>query len=218
MDSKERTTRLNLFGNAITTELNQLRNPLTSSWSYVYPSEDTYSTYCVNADGARIYFSFPGYGDEPKRLSISGWLHIGKGKQYVQMYDEQNNKLSTGEITVALERGATNIAKDILRRFLPHYLEVFALAQHKVATDAAYENRVESNLEAMFNMAGWIMPYRSEHSTQLRRENSGRINGYTVKATASATANEQQLDIDGLTLAQAAHIISLLQQWPKRRS
>lgn len=214
MDSKERTAKLNLFGSAITSELNQLRSPLTSSWSYVTPTEDTYSTYCVNAVGARIYFSFTSYGDEPKRLSISGWLHIGKGKQYVQVYDEQHNKLSTGEITVALERGATNIAKDILRRFLPHYLEVYALAQHKVATDAAYEGNIVANLAALSQLAGWIAP-RQEQYREVQRQNSGRVNGRYVTITASARSADQAITIDDLTLLQVAHILAYLKSQPK---
>jgi hypothetical protein len=119
--SQERTAQLNALGSAIAIALTNLQSPLASRWEYVTSKETTYATYCENADGARIYFQHA-QRDEG-RLHISGWFHIGKNTQY--------NRLSAGEITVAISKGTENIAKEILRRFLPHYLEVFASAQQR---------------------------------------------------------------------------------------
>lgn len=215
MNSQERTQELNRLGSAIAQAITNLQNPLASAWRYVTPTEDTYSTYCVNAEGARIYFQHA-QGNET-RLSISGWLHIGKNTQYVQVYDKDHNRLSAGEITVGIYRGVENIAKEILRRFLPHYLEVFALAQCKVKDDARYEASVLANLTALSKAACLTLPYHDERRNEVLRTNSGSTNGFYIKLTASATPDEQQLDIDHLTVEQAAYILNYLKAQPQRK-
>jgi hypothetical protein len=218
MTSQERTRSLGVLGTAIAHELTNIQNPLASAWRYVVPAEDTWQTYLVNGEGARIYIQ---YTDERidgqvSRLSISGWLHIGKNQQYVQVYDEHNNRLSSGSITVALARGIENIAKDILRRFLPHYLEVFALAQRKVAADARYEHSLTENLRVLCDKAGLKPPYHDERRTEIPRQQTGSVNGYYITINASANADDQEITLDHLSIEQAAYLLKWIKTQPRR--
>lgn len=204
MDSTERTQRLSALGRQIAIELRKLEG--LRPWTFVEPTENTYSVYLRNAGDARIYIEFDGY-NEPKRLTISGWLHIGKNRSYVDVY-ENGERVFVPSITVALSRGCEVIAKEIARRFLPEYLRIFALAQQKVAKEIAHDTKLTQNLERMARVVG-VKALNVSTST-------GRVNttlnfrtGESQYHHLSVSDDAVQLALD-VTLEQAETILRFL--------
>lgn len=207
MTSAERTIALSALARQIAVELNKLPHGNTV-WAHIEPTEDTYSVYLRNGTDARIYLSFDSY-NEPTRLSISGYLHIGKKGSYVEVYERGEDgtgwyKVSPApSISVAIARGCAAIAKDIAKRFLPEYLRVFALAQTKVQSDADYEATIAANLQRLANVAKVTVREAGQKSFSF---STGESQYHTV----AVSANDADLKLDSLTFEQAEHIIRYL--------
>jgi len=212
MTSTERTTKLSTLGRDIATELRKL-NPLRP-WTFVEPTEDTYSVYLRNAGQARIYIQFDGY-NEPTRLTVSGYLHIGKNGQYVEVYERGAdgrgwNRASVPIITIALKRGPEAIAKDIAKRFLPEYLRVFALAEAKGAADAEYDGKITANLQRLAKAAGENVGTEDIRGRgEVRKDFTFRV-GDSRYYTVTASAKDCSLKLDALSIEQAEVIIRYL--------
>ena len=214
MTSAERTAALSLWGRAIAQVLNDNYTKLRP-WTFVEPTEDTWSVYLRNAGKARIYIQFDQY-EVPKRLIISGWQHIGKNTSYVEVYEKGAdgsgwNKQSVPSITVALARGHNAVAKDIAKRFLPEYLRIFALAEEKVAADLAYEGKIAANLQRLAAVAGVkLLGAESTYRGEQRKEFSWRVG--TAYHEVKVNDHEADLKLNDLTFEQAEHIIKYLQK------
>lgn len=212
MTSAERTIALSGLARQIATELRKL-NPLRP-WTFVEPTENTYSVYLRNAGKARIYLQFDGY-NEPTRLSISGILNIGKNNQYVEVYERGAdgtgwNRVNAPSITVAIARGPEAIAKDIAKRFLPEYLRVFQLAVDKVQADTDYDAAITANLQRLASVAGEKLPSEQNYRGEVNKNFTLHIgnNYYTV----TASAKDCSLKLDNLTIEQATYIIKYLRK------
>jgi hypothetical protein len=219
MTSAERTIALSELARQIAFELNQI-TPLRP-WTFVLPTEDVYSVHLRNAGKARIYIQFDQY-ENPKRLSVSGYQHIGKNGQFVEVYEnvKRNDythweRVTVPSITVAISRGPEAIAKDIAKRFLPEYLRIFALAEEKVATDAAYEAKIETNLQRLAAMAG--VNFHSEDGLNYRGEQRKSFSWKVGTAYHEVKVNDHDADLklNDLTFEQAEKIITLLKHWEK---
>ena len=217
MTSTERAKFLTFLGTALAPALSAL-NP-QRPWTFVEPTEDTYTVYLRNAGKARIYLqleSSKGY-DLNDRILVTGHMHIGKNGSYVEVYEDRRGengtrweRVSAPRITVAVSKNPEAIAKDIAKRFLPEYLRVFALAEDKLAKDAAYECRIVTNLERLAECAGVpVAPqnYRGEVNNQFTM----RI-GERQYHSVSVTDHDADLKLDSLTFEQAEHIIKYLKQ------
>lgn len=200
MTSQERTQALSGLARQIATELRKLLP--ARPWTFVEPTEDTYSVYLRNAGKGRIYLSFDGY-NEPTRLSISGHLHIGKDNRFVEVY-ERSSRVTLPSITVAIKRGPEAVAKDIAKRFLPEYLRILELAEQKVAEAAAYEATIAEHRNHLAAVCGVKL-----HPQDECHDFSWHLGGYhTVKI------NEKNVDLKlvDLSFAQAEHIIKYLKE------
>jgi hypothetical protein len=216
MNSTERTKALSEIALQIAAELRELE-PLRP-WTFVEPTEDTYSVYLSNAGDARIYIGFDGY-NESTRLTISGHMHIGKNGSYVEVYEKGAdgsgwNHVYSPSITVAIKRGPKAVAKDIAKRFLPEYLRVFALAKAKVAEDNAYDTAITANLQHLAKVAGESVPESFSWRREGRKSFTWRLRGNYHTVTASA--EDCSLKLDNLTLEQAEQIIRLLKTEKRR--
>ena len=217
MTSAERTSILTTLGSRIAEELRKL-NP-ARPWTVVEPTEDTYAVYLRNAGQARIYLHFEGYGStEGQRLVVSGWQHIGKNSQYVEVYERCPvgsgwYRQNAPSITVSVKRGPEAIAKDISKRFLPEYLRIFALAEAKVTTDLAYARTLVDNLLRLAKVAGVTVPTDNTWRGEQRKYFSLHIgNSYH---TVQANEKDADLKLSSLTFEQAEHIIRYLKQTPR---
>jgi hypothetical protein len=207
MDNTERTQLLSFYGRAISGALNALV-PLRP-WTFVEPTENTYSVGLRNAGNGRIYLQFDGY-EAPKRISISGSLHVGNLGQYVEVYergaDGKGWKIASRlpVITVTVAKNPEAIARDIVRRFLPEYLRVLALAEEKVAANNAYEATIAANLQRLAKATGTALPWSSELRNNFTWK---RGNNYH---TVTASAEDCSLALDNLTFEQAEKIIAVI--------
>lgn len=215
MTSTERTQLLSHYGRNIAEALRAIA-PL-KPWTFVEPTEDTYSVYLRNAGKARIYLQFDGYGHEkPTRLSISGHLNIGKNNQYVEVYEMGADgtgwyKASVPSITVTCAKNPEAIAKDIMRRFLPEYVRVLALAEDKLAKDTAYEAKIAANLLRLADVAG-VEINSTEHLNgrgEVRKDFTLCI-GESQYHKVNVTDHDADLKLDSLTFEQAEYIIRYL--------
>ena len=221
METAERIDVLTKLGRTIA---NLLTNP-QGSWYFVEPTDDVWSVYMHNAQGARIYLSLThskGY-NAYDRVSVSGWQHIGKHGAYVEVYQRDLGfqtggwtRASSPDITVAVARGAEAIAKDIAKRFLPKYLAIFAAAQRKVAEDAAYDSRITNTLKRVADAAGFTVPKLGEYDREVRREVSGKIG--KVEVIIKAYTERVELKLDDLSTAQAEAVLQFLKALPKGES
>jgi len=213
MTSAERTTELSGLGRQIALELRH--TPATYPWVFVEPIEDTYSVYLSNPENkARIYLQFDGY-EKPSRLSISGYLQIGKNGQYVEVYEKGAdgtgwNRATPPSITVAISRGCAAIAKDIAKRFLPEYLRVFSLAQAKVQADADYDAKITANLQRLAKVADVKLLQAEETFRGETRKSFHFKVGDSRYYDVTTSANDCSLKLDTLSFEQAEHIIRYL--------
>lgn len=97
-----------------------------------------------NKDGAEVYMH-PVW-NKPGRLEIAGTMPSKNGTVYGRTIPDR--------ITVSAKRGAKAIARDITRRFLPGYLELYANAtEEKRKHEAAYKEARES-MERLATLCG----------------------------------------------------------------
>lgn len=207
MTSAERTSVLSMLGRSIAEILTVLDGPLSlMGWKFVEPSEDSYSVYMQNTDGARIYLSLissTGY-DKNDRVNVTGWFNIGKAGAFVEVRD--NNVRVYTEITVAASRNPEAIAKDIAKRFLPKYLAAFERALAIVEAEKAYELHITNALKLVADAAGITVPKTSEYDRELRTSVSGRVGSVAVYIKTYDGCIE--LKLDGLTTAQAIDVLA----------
>ena len=98
---------------------------------------------------------------------------------------------------------------NIARRFLPEYLRIFALAEDKVAKDAAYEAKIAANLQRLAKATGTHVSTEAPNGRGEVRKNFTwklRDNYHTV----TASAKDCSLTLDNLTLEQAEKVIAIL--------
>ena len=210
MTSAERTIALSGYARQIATELNKL-NPLRP-WTFVEPTEDTYNVYLRNAGKARIYIQYSHYGDTNTRLSINGYMHIGKNGSYVEVHEQSStgwNKTSAPSITVAIARGCAAIAKDIAKRFLPEYMRVFALAEAKVKASSEYDALITDNLQRLAKVAGVTVPSAQQRYNEVNKSFSFRV-GDSRYYSVTTSAKDCSMKLDTLSFEQAEHIIKYL--------
>jgi len=213
MTSAERTAALYSLGLAIAAELCTLE-PL-HPWTAVEPTEDTYSVYLRNAGQARIYLKFDsskGY-DLNDRVLVTGYMHIGKNGQYVEVYDRGAddtgwNKVWAPRITTALSRGPVAIAKDIAKRFLPEYLRVFALVQAKVQANADYDAAITANLQRLAKVAGVTVSTEQQRYSEVNKSFHFRVGQRYYDVTAST--KDCSMKMSSLSIEQAEYIIRYL--------
>jgi hypothetical protein len=107
---------------------------LGEGWG-VDPDFDANGRMLDHTDGRRLHIYTTGWpGNLTRRVIISGSLPYRPG-QYIEPG-------SRTEITVAAERGAAVIAREITRRLMPGYIDALAKVRARNATeDAAWESQ-----------------------------------------------------------------------------
>jgi hypothetical protein len=212
MTSKERTIALSGYALQIAFELHAKHG---QAWEFVKPTEDVYSVYLRNAQGARIYLQFEsskGY-DLNDRVLVTGHMHLGKNGSYVEVYDRGAdgtgwNRVSAPSITVALSRGCQAIAKDIAKRFLPEYLRVFAMALDKVQADADYDAQITANLQRLAKVAGVAVSTEQQCYGEVNKSFHFSVRQRYYDVTASA--KDCSMKMSSLTIEQCEFIIKYL--------
>jgi hypothetical protein len=190
--------------------LETLRTDLARILNFKYvtfPAAEEREGYLVTPEGARVYVSYEGY-NQYERVSVSGYLNIGKNNQYVEAYDPANNnqRVSLESISVAVKRGAEVIAKEITRRFLPQYLRIFALAQARVRRDVEYQSNVRRNLVTLLPLIGKTEKDLREDYSEISYYTEGR--GY---GTIRSHEDSVTLTLNSVSVEKAKQILAILE-------
>lgn len=198
-------------------ELNNLTLDIASALGWQYTQDDEGFAKTINQPNgnAKLYIS-QRYGVNVTHVLISGSLHVGRDGQYVEVYENVVDsrgdftweRQNAGEISVAIARGPAVIAKEITRRFLPHYLHVLALAEAKVLADTAYETDVRLNLLRLAHAAGTTVAFDDTNRWDKREAFSLSIG--EVYGTVHASTKTATLELRSLTIEQAEKVLRLL--------
>lgn len=121
-------------------------------------------------------------------------------------YDE-NGDVS---INVSEVRGPEEIARDILRRFLPQYREIYAKCCQRKAENAAYRDRLYVQAQAITKAAGLPAPGRLENSNSEYRLHLGNVTEQGWYGTVQVYDKSINLDLRGVTVANAEKILAIL--------
>jgi hypothetical protein len=200
-------------------ELNQLAQEIAENlgndWFNSQDDEGYHKHLYQVGTNAKLYVS-QSYGTKSTHVVISGSLHVGRDGQYVEVYENVVDsrggftweRQSAGEISVAIARGPAVIAKEIQRRFLPHYLHVLALAEAKVVADTAYETDVRLNLRRLAKAADTTVTFDDTNRWDKREAFSLSIG--EVYGTVHASTKTATLELRSLTIKQAEAILQAL--------
>ena len=188
---------------------------LGSDWTVDFDDEGYVKYIKSLTSNAKLYLS-QRYGTKSTHVTISGSLHVGRDGQYVEVYENVVDsrgdftweRQNAGEISVAIARGPAVIAKEITRRFLPHYLHVLALAEAKVLADTAYETDVRLNLLRLAHAAGTTVAFDDTNRWDKREVASISIG--EVYGSIHASDKTATLELRSLTIAQAEEILRLV--------
>lgn len=211
MNSQERLSALSKIVIEISQALNAEYTRLRP-WTFVTPDPDSYGVCLRDAGNGRIWFQFvssTGY-DKNDRLHISGDLNIGKNRSYVEVRDENYNRISAGEITVAVNRGAKVIAREIAGRLLPHYLDVLQKANEKLQKDADYEAKIKANIRRIATALEFSTVAEYDHRGELNRSLTLKTHGHYH--TVKVNSDDVDMALGSLTFEQAEHIIAYLKK------
>jgi hypothetical protein len=189
---------------------------LGAPWTYTRPTDpDTY-VYIVGENGARIYVALSGSYDNPDRVEISGYLNIGRNRQYVNVYEKSASggwdRASVPSISVALKRGPEAITKEIQRRFLPEYLRIFALALAQLQKDNERDTRVLDNLKRLGKIVNaHVKEDRDNGHGYIEEQRTSVSIGYiNVYGTITVSSDTATLELRSLTIEQAERVLKAL--------
>ncbi len=172
----------------------------TPVWTFK-PMDEPYPTqYISGPNEAELSIRIETYGARKGRIEISGNFHIGRDRQFVDVREwngSQRSKLP--EISVAGDRGAQAIAKEIQRRFLPEYLPLLAKAIVRRNESNTYEDKTRANLATLAEIAGARVP-----------EDRGRTTTYFTGGDIQVSGDSITLKLSSLSVEQAKQILEMM--------
>ena len=160
----------------------------------------------------------PEYNDST-RLTVVGITPRGKNRQYVRVYVPSAtggwDEFKFSSIGVSAKKTAEQIAKDIVRRFLPNYRKAVILVRAKIAADEKYAADKRANLEACARTLNATLrsDYRDIRGCDAVYEPLGSFHsniGDTIRIEVKASANDVDVDIDNLTVEQAKAVLQFI--------
>jgi hypothetical protein len=188
----------------------EIAHQLGGGWKVKTVREDQLdypSRWIVNADypGAELTVRIGSYGAERGRVCVHGSLHVGRNNSYETVY-ENGQKVDAPSITVAMDRGAGVIAREIARRMLPEYLRILALAVAQAEKHNAKADARTATMRQLAKLTGGKMP-------DVTREDSGRVwlgGSRHDQVTVSYGGDSVTFERLSVTVEQAEHIIRYL--------
>ena len=171
-----------------------------------YPTQYIVNTENRDAEiSVRLDYSKKGY------VALSGSLHIGKNRQYVEVHETSADgtgwyKQTVPTITVRLDRGIAAVVQAIKSRLLPEYLRILVLAQKKVADEKIYHSKVRGILDR-------LAPIVNESTAKLTEEASSLSFYHSTKGHGSIQAHGDgtvSLELHSISEEKARKILSLL--------
>lgn len=160
-----------------------------------------------------LYFRADDYGIKG-RIEVHGNFHIGRGTGNsfvdVREYLPGDGRTTLPSITVAISRGAEAIAKEIKRRFLPEYTDLYNKAVAKRDSQIAYEDKVFQNLSRLAAIVSKPITENATHSSE-RRTSFDYYRNNGPYADVSCSADTATLKIHNLSIDMAESILRMIE-------
>jgi hypothetical protein len=182
-----------------------IASALGSPWQHVAQDEPYPTQYIVNTENRDAEISVRLDYSNKSRVALSGSLHIGKNRQYVEVR-ENGERQTVPTVTVNLERGIGAVVQAINKRLLPEYLRLLALAQKQVAAENDYHSKVRGILNR-------LAPLVNESTAKLQDEASSLSFYHSTKGHGSIQAHGDgtvSLDLNSISEEKAKRILALL--------
>jgi hypothetical protein len=127
---------------------------------------------------------------------VHGNFHIGRDKQFVDVREwNGSERAKLPEISVAGDRGAQAIAKEIKKRFLPAYLPLLAKAIARRDEANSYEDKTRANLVYLAASVGAPVPDERNRSTVYASGVEIQVSGDSITLKLSSLNVEQAKQI-----------------------
>jgi hypothetical protein len=213
----------------------QLTKKTKSEWTLRASEPGEYTYFHIDSGNADLFINAASYGN-PDRIVIGGITPRGKDRQYIRVYENIDTgngmrweEVKFSSITVASNRGAETIAKNIISRFLPNYLKAVRLTLAKIEADNNYAAARRANLEACAVTLNETLrsDYRPINGCDPALEPVTNFHHYFSNGTGkhsgvhvevNADNKDVDLKIANLTVEQAREVLALLKHITLQRN
>jgi hypothetical protein len=195
----------------------QLTKQTAREWTLRKSEDGEYTYFHLDSGTADLCIHAVNYGSND-RITIGGITpRDPKTRQYVRVYVPSAtggwDEFKFSSITVSTKKSAETITKDIVRRFLPDYLEAVALTIAVIQRDAQYAADKRTNLEACAATLDATLrsDMRPIHGCDDVYEPLGLFSmniGDTIRVEVKASANDVDVKFENLTVKQAQMLLS----------
>jgi hypothetical protein len=176
-------------------------------WTFK-PMDEPYPTqYITGPNEAELSIRIETYGARKGRVEVSGNFHIGRNRQFVDVREwNGSERTKLPEISVASERGAQAIAKEIKRRFLPEYLPLLAKAIARRDESNTYEDKSRANLATLAAIVNARVPAERDRTSTSFYHNDRAYGDIQV------SGDSVTLKLSSLSVEQAKQILALVKE------
>lgn len=179
----------------------------TAKWTFK-PLDEPYPTqYITGPNEAELAIRIETYGSRKGRIEVHGNFHIGRNREFIDVREwnhATSERCKLPEISVAGNRGAEAIAKEIKRRFLPEYLPLLQKAIDKRNAANSHEDKTRTNLITLAAIVNASVPTDRDRTTT-SFYHSDRAYGDIQVSGDSVT-----LKLSSLTMDEAKRILAML--------
>jgi hypothetical protein len=180
---------------------------LGDAWTFK-PLDEPYPTqYIQGLNGAELAVRIETYGSRKGRVEIHGNFHIGRNREFVDVREwshSTSERCKLPEISVAGNRGAASVAKEIKRRFLPEYLPLLQKAIEKRDAATSWEDKTRANLVTLAAIVNASVPTERDRTTASFYHNDKAYGDIQV------SGDSVTLKLSNLTMKQAKQILTSL--------
>lgn len=198
---------------AVASELTKIENvngKAGTAWRFK-PLNESYPTqYIVKVGQEECEVSL--HPDWPKAgtVHIGGNFHLGRKKEFVDVREWNHSiggRSALPTINVSLSRGADVIAREISRRFLPEYLDLFNKAIAKRESQNTWQDKTRANL---LELAAIV---KADTSRLKDNDEAVSISFYDNEkgyGDIQASDNSCNLKLSSLSLDKAKRILAIM--------
>jgi hypothetical protein len=180
---------------------------LGNAWTFK-PMDEPYPTqYITGPNEAELAIRIETYGSRKGRIEVHGNFHIGHNREFIDVREwnhSTSERCKLPEISVAGNRGAAAIAKEITRRFLPEYLPLLQKAIDKRDAANSYEDKCRKNLTLLAGIVNADVPTERDRTTASFYHNDKAYGDIQV------SGDSVTLKLSSLTMEQAKRILTQL--------
>jgi hypothetical protein len=179
----------------------------TVKWTFK-PLDEPYPTqYIKGPNESELAIRIETYGSRKGRIEVHGNFHIGRNREFIDVREwnhSTSERCKLPEISVSGTRGASAIAKEIKRRFLPEYLPLLQKAIDRRDAANSHEDKTRANLVTLAAIVNASVPTERDRSTASFYHNDKAYGDIQV------SGDSVTLKLSSLTMKQAEQILTSL--------